>query len=105
MKTTIGNRLETLRRFMKMTQEEFGAELGVSGSTISTYERSIRNLDDQVRTNLVDKFGVRLDWLNKGEGNVFDDRSHVNDMIGVYMRLGEDRRKAYYDMMRNELEH
>lgn len=92
MKITTGNRLENLRRFMKMTQEEFGSELGVSGSTISTYERDVRALDDQVRTGLVDKYGVRLEWLNKGEGNMFDDRSHVNDMIGVYIRLGEDRR-------------
>lgn len=105
MKITTGNRLENLRRFMKMTQEEFGSELGVSGSTISTYERDVRGLDDQVRTGLVDKYGIRLEWLNKGEGNMFDDRSHVNDMIGVYIRLGEDRRKEYYDMMRNELEH
>ena len=103
MKTS-GNRLEDLRRFMKMTQEEFGSELGVSGSTIGSYERNIRRIDDQVRTRLVDQYGVRLDWLDKGEGNVFDDRSHVNDLIGVYMRLGEDRRKAYYDMMRQELE-
>ncbi|GAA0101636.1 hypothetical protein UT300012_23510 [Paraclostridium bifermentans] len=101
---TVGTRLEGLRRFMKMTQVEFASEVGVSGSTIGSYERDYRDIDDQVRKALVDKYGVRLDWLMKGEGQIFDDRSHVNDLVGLYIRLGEDKREAVYNSLVNELE-
>lgn len=103
-KKSVGSRLEALRRFMKMTQVEFADEVGVSGSTIGSYERDYRDIDDQVRKALVDKYGVRLDWLMKGEGAVFDDRSHVGDMVGLYVRLGEEKREQVYKSLVQEFE-
>lgn len=94
--STPGERLESLRRTMRMTQEEFGEELGLSGSTAGSYERNYRDLNDQARGVLVNKFGVRLDWLDKGEGKPFDDRTHLEEVIGMYIRLGEEGRQEVY---------
>ena len=96
---TPGERLESLRRTMRMTQEEFASELGLSGSTIGSYERDYRDLNDQTRHKLVDKFGVRLDWLDNGEGQPFDDRTHLDEVIGMYIRLGEKGRKQVYEAL------
>lgn len=96
---SVGSRLEDLRVFMKMTQEEFGQELGVSGSTISGFELEKHPINDQVRTRLINKYGVRQDWLLKGEGKTFDDRTHLDDFMGVYVRLGEEKRKIIFDSL------
>lgn len=97
-------RLEQLRRFMKMTQEEFANELGLSASSISEFETGQRDLNDQAKNKLVDKFGVSLQWLATGNGEVFDDRVHYLDVAGMYIRLGEEDRKKLYETLSSELE-
>lgn len=99
-----GSNLEELRRFMKMSQEEFATELGLSSSSISEFETGQRDINDQARAKLVDKFGVNLNWLSTGEGEAFDDRVRYWDIAGMYIRLGEEDRKNLYQTLSSELE-
>lgn len=96
---TMAGRISRLRQFMKMTQEEFAEELGVSASSISSMERGTNPVSDTVLANLVNKYGVTLKWLNTGEGDTFDDRTHINDVMGLYARLNEEDREKVYEQL------
>lgn len=96
---TISGRLTSLREFMKLTQEEFAEELGVSASSISSMERGTSVVSDTVMASLVNKYGVTLRWLNSGEGDTFDDRTRVNEVMGLYARLDEKGREEIYNQL------
>lgn len=98
-KTTMGARLESLRMFMKLTQAEFAEELGVSESSISSMERGASYVSDTVLEGLVHRYGVRLGWINSGEGETFDDRTRLNEIAGLYARLSEDEREQVYQQL------
>lgn len=97
--TGMGARLESLRMFMKLTQAEFAQELGVSESSISSMEREASTVSDTVLEGLVHRYGVRLGWINSGEGETFDDRTRINEIAGLYARLNEQEREEVYKQL------
>ena len=67
-----GFRLRKLRKKLKKTQQVFADELGVSGSTLSRYEKNMRGPDVYFYKLLRMKTGVDLTWLLTGEGSMFE---------------------------------
>ena len=63
----LGRRLRELRGF-DLTQEEFAAELGVSQSQLSKYERGVAAPPADVLFSVKKRFRVSIDWLLTGEG-------------------------------------
>ncbi len=55
--------LAVLRKRNKLTQNELGAMLGLSGSTISMYERGEREPSKEALELIADHFNVPLDYL------------------------------------------
>ena len=39
----IGNRIKNVRKILALQQTEFAKEIGISQSTISSYEKNLRN--------------------------------------------------------------
>lgn len=66
-----GHRLRLLRLRLGKTQQAFADELGVSGSTLSRYEKNMRGPDTYFFHLLRMKTGVDLNWLLGGEGEMF----------------------------------
>lgn len=56
--TTIGKKIESLRKDRRMTQEELGKELGVSAMAISYYENGTRIPRDDTKVKIAEFFGV-----------------------------------------------
>ncbi len=58
-----GNRLRQLRKEDSLTQKELAAKLGLAFSTISMYERGIREPDFETTEAIADYFNVSMDFL------------------------------------------
>lgn len=62
------DRIKEIRKAHMMTQEEFGAALGVSRLVITTYETGRVIPDKPIRLLICSKFNINEKWLETGEG-------------------------------------
>lgn len=59
----IGDRIKTLRKAHKLSQEEFGKQFGIVKSTVSLYENGKSTPDDEIKKKICEHYGVSMDWL------------------------------------------
>lgn len=64
-------RIKELRKYLNLTQDEFGDRLGVVKSSISNIEKGRHGITDQMIKLMVKEFGVNEDWLRTGDGEMF----------------------------------
>lgn len=73
---TVNGRLKYLRKkVLSLKQDEFGAKIKLTGSTISKIEAGDITLTDRNITAICDAFGVSEKWLLTGEGEPIVDLS------------------------------
>ncbi|GAB6170043.1 hypothetical protein JCM1393_25030 [Clostridium carnis] len=65
-------RIKELRKALKLSQEEFGKKLGVTGPGISKIESGHRNCTEQMIKLICREFRVDYIWLTTGEGEMFN---------------------------------
>jgi len=65
----IGERLQRLRLYEGLNQVRIAELLGIAQSAWSQYEKGSRRLTIDVAGQLVDRFGVTLDWLYMGDAS------------------------------------
>lgn len=116
----MNDRLNLLRKTLKISQEEFGKRLGVTGASISRLEKGERNITEQMVKSICREFNVDYIWLTTGEGEMFidsdDDIIETIDriMIGenefhknlfkTFARLNEDELLALESIMNKAIE-
>ena len=61
------DKLIELRKKNGWSQEELAEMVGVSGQTISAYERNIQTPSLDIAVGIADALGVSLDWLTGRE--------------------------------------
>jgi transcriptional regulator with XRE-family HTH domain len=61
-------RIKSIRKDARLTQEEFGSMLGLSRIVITTYETGRVIPDKPVRLLICERFNVNETWLETGEG-------------------------------------
>ena len=61
--TLIGNRISSMRGFLRMKQDDLGKALGVTKQTISGYERGRRMPDALAIAKMCSIFGCSADYL------------------------------------------
>lgn len=64
-----------LAQVPKLSQEAFGARIGVTGATISRLESGDRAVTDQNILSICREFNVNESWLRTGEGEMFVPRN------------------------------
>ena len=64
----MNERLKKIRKSLSLSQEAFGAKLGVTGPGISKIESGDRNLTEQMTLSVIREFNVNENWLRTGEG-------------------------------------
>ena len=62
-------RLKLLRLKLNLSQTEMGVKLGIPQTTYSNYEKGSREMPHHI-LNLLTQFGVNLNWLLTGEGEM-----------------------------------
>lgn len=67
----MNNRIKKLRREMELTQEKFGARIGVKGNTVAQWESGRNDPPDSAITFICKEFGVNEEWFRSGTGEMF----------------------------------
>ena len=72
-------RLKELRKFLKLTQGEFGKKIGMSDVAISYMESGRTALSKQNIRLICLTFGVNESWFETGDGDMIDDEAQLSD--------------------------
>lgn len=64
-------RLKELRKSLHLTQQEFADKLGITRSTVATYEMGKSNPSDAAISLICNKFNVSEIWLRTGIGDTY----------------------------------
>ena len=89
---TMNSRLYKVRKALKMSQVEFGREIGVSGAAISRIEKGERGLTEQMLKSVCREYHVRREWLTEGTGEMFRwDKSDLLERIAADPAFGLSR--------------
>jgi transcriptional regulator with XRE-family HTH domain len=74
----IGSRIKVLRKYLKLTQNDFGDCIGIKANTIGNYELSLRNPSNAVIHSICIEFNVSENWLRFGKGEMFSKNKTFN---------------------------
>lgn len=81
----MNERVKMIRKSLSLSQEAFGAKLGVTGPGISKIESGDRNLTEQMMLSIIREFNVNENWLRNGTGEMF---AEVSSYEKAYNRFG-----------------
>lgn len=75
----MNTRIKELRTFLKLTQKNFGAKVGLKPSTINDIEHSRCKVNERLQIAICSKFNVNEEWLKTGNGNMFNENDKKYD--------------------------
>lgn len=67
----MNERIKKLRKYLDLTQKEFGERIGIKGNTIANYELGRNEPIDAVISLICREFNVSEEWLRNGTGEMF----------------------------------
>lgn len=99
------NRIKLVRKKKGLSQEAFGAALGVTKSTISLLEAHKREPSERILRDICREFNINKDWLRIGAGGednmfVHDDTPKLKDLI---IEMLTDLPDEYWDQIEVKL--
>lgn len=101
----IGNKLKTLRKGRKMTQQELSEKLGLSRATISNYEVGRRSPHLSELRRFADFYGVGLDYFGVStEDESFELLSRAKNVFLNSDISKEERERIYREIMKMYLQ-
>lgn len=108
MKTS--DRVKILRKELKLSQEAFGAKIGITNASVSRIESGVHNLSDQTAKLICATFNVDYFWLTEGAdvdmftafpetiidevAEQFDLNKDDRALIETYLEASHEERKA-----------
>lgn len=69
----MNERIKELRKTLKISQEEFGDRIGITGSGVSRIESGSNNIAERTVKAICKEFNVDYMWLTTGSGEMFVD--------------------------------
>lgn len=94
---TVNDRIKAVRKKVKLTQEDFGKQLGVSRSVIANIEYDAVDATTKplLLTSICSTFGISREWLENGEGEMLAKTSSaVIDEICEKLGLNDFGKRA-----------
>lgn len=64
--------IKNLKQKLNLSTPQMAQKLGISTSTLSSYERNVRTPSLDFATLLYEKLNVNLNWFISGEGEMFN---------------------------------
>lgn len=103
---TENQRLKIVRKFLKVTQIDFGASLGLTQAGYSDIERGKNNISGKIKILLKKEHNINLNWLVTGEGEMFvatiEDNGSESDKLAMEQNLFE-RLQSEIDRLHREI--
>lgn len=94
----INTRIKQIRKDAKLTQEQFGERIGITGASCSTIESGKSNPSSQTIKSICREFGIREEWLRTGEDPMY---ALPEDETAAYVdQLLHDAENPLYDIIR-----
>ena len=86
--TSQGNRLKKSRNSLKLSQEEFGKQIGLTRAAIAAVEADNNKFSQDVLCKLIITFDVNINYLLVGKGNMFNapEFEQVKDELALEVR-------------------
>lgn len=79
------DRIKQVRKYFHLTQEEFGARIGITTSSVSLLESGRNNPSQQTLLLICQEFQVSYAWLKEGVGEMLaPDQSPVSELVARY---------------------
>ncbi len=108
----MNERLKLLRKYLKLSQAEFGNKIFLTQNHISSLEKGRRVLSDRTIKLICSTFGVDEKWFRTGEGNMFDSLikdidgldDDVKELLEKYALLNEDDKTKLKKILNTFLE-
>ncbi len=95
----MNERIKELRKYLNLTQYEFGSKLGIKKSAVSKIEKGENGSTDQMIKLMVKEFGVNENWLRTGDGDMFPDF----DRTDAIAKLADDIMTEVPDSFKSRL--
>ena len=83
----IGEQIKALRKFFGLNQTEFGAKIGLKGSSVSNYEVDRVSVTDAVILSICREFGCSESWLRTGEGEMFPPKTEEEELSVLFSSM------------------
>ena len=84
----MNTRIKELRKYLKLTQKEFGQKVGLKPSTINDIEHFRCKVNDRLQIAICAKFSVNEEWLKYGIGDMFvNENKKFNEFFEIYKTL------------------
>nr|DAX99377.1 MAG TPA: helix-turn-helix domain protein [Caudoviricetes sp.] len=97
---TQGERVKEVRKFKKMSMEQFGERLGVQKSAISKIEKGDRSLTEQMLKAICREFNINEEWLRTGDGDMplkLSEDEEIADLVSDVLEDGKNN--AFYGII------
>ena len=92
----MNERIATLRKSLGLTQQQFADGIGVKRGTVSNYEIG-RNLPTETVLQMICRvYGVRREWLDAGIGEMFKERSRLEQIRDLSKDYLKDESNAFH---------
>ena len=115
MDYNVNMRVKWIRKYNRLTQEQFAKRLRVTQQTICQWETKARKLAPSVIGHICTEFGVNEDWLTTGEGSpwkkqtVKTETDSARDFVGsvckrIFESLPPDIQNAFLDVFQEVVE-
>jgi transcriptional regulator with XRE-family HTH domain len=119
----INERINSLRKILHLSQEEFGKKIGMKKSAVSKIEKGINNMSDASIMLLCHEFNVNEEWLRDGRGEMFRKPTDLFTLLGYksnsmdaeteivirnFLLLPDDDRKKFMEFFKkivSDLDH
>ena len=91
----MNERIKELRKYLHLTQDEFGQKLGIAKSTISNIEKERYSVANQTIKLIVKEFGVNEHWLRTGESEMFPESDKTYTIVNLTTQILTEVPKSF----------
>lgn len=89
------NRIILLRKTLGYSQEKFAQELNLSRNFINQIEAGKKNPSDRTILDICREYNVNEEWLRTGEGEMFIDLSHEEEIADLTYKLLSEESSSF----------
>lgn len=87
------DRVKNLRKSLKLSQEAFGARIGITKASVSQIEKGANSASASTIKCIANEFGVSEEWLRTGAGSMYPDMSRAElaaKIVGNALNTDDD---------------
>ncbi|RGU94938.1 XRE family transcriptional regulator [Clostridium sp. AF15-17LB] len=95
-KMTINERIKYLRKHvLHLTQEELAPQIKISRSNLGAIEIGRVKATDRVIEDICEKYGVNIDWINTGNGDIYIQRTRSEKITDFAADILKDEEESF----------